>query len=722
MGRAGDIVPETRSEIVDRADEIVPLWEAGAGAPVSLPWKSAAGLTAADVAPRLAGHTSAAVAVGAAPQSAALLDAVLSAIPAGMRIYVYGGPSLGANKAGLQKIARLCDRVLVRLGPEPPADWLVVDGASGLLQLGPPQGDRRWLAPLRDALARSLFNAFCVLFWHLAEREGLPDRHGTFALRPPLAAPFAYPGPDIVLPAGRLMWNAPLPDRMPDADIRVLPARGAPRRAAKIFVPPTADDFDFPQALASDTTKVVWSDVGLPPTVLSVERLIVDLVAGPIGIQLEWPRPDAIAMMQSLDGVARAPGFEFHPRRRLRDVRRAVQLAGWDEPAGLRERIQVDLGDVEAPLDQFDAARPDTPRRAPALALEVEYMWKVVPQRLPANARAADLVRQWRELDEWAKRVVDDCRQIIKQYATADLPDEFAGRVAQLRDELDVAGQTRPSRRAEHAGPLVEQMRTMARGVKELAESVIEARQNAANKAEEQRQRAAWTKERAAAEGELSGARTELEQAVQHQNSVAAEISALDAELARARASLEAQRRADGGALIARANAELAAARRERDDADRAHPGGKAPNRERKVLNKRIEALQQQIAKLKRGEPDIGVGSPPADELRELRDRGQDARKRQDAARAAVRRCSEDIGRLEPEIAKPFEFRPSPRPSAAPLRPVNEPPVVPTELPPELGELLEDQGRRYLAVRAWEQVDPARPVAKRLNAMLVRAR
>jgi hypothetical protein len=115
----------------------------------------------------------------------------------------------------------------------------------------------------------------------------------------------------VALPAGRLVWNAPLPDSMRDAEIRILPSRTAPGRAAKFFVAPAADDFSFPQTLASATTRVVWSDLGLPRTAVSVERLLVDLVEGPIGLQLEWPRGNAVAMLQSLDAVARAPAFEF---------------------------------------------------------------------------------------------------------------------------------------------------------------------------------------------------------------------------------------------------------------------------------------------------------------------------------------------------------------------------------------------------------------------------
>jgi hypothetical protein len=267
-----------------------------------------------------------------------------------MRIYAYCAPSL-ASDSDLQKFARRSDRVLLRVGPEPPADWLIVDRSSGLLQLGPPQGDRRWLPPLPDAVARSLFNAFCALFWHVATQEGLPGRDGKFALRPPLAAPFPHPGTDVALPAGRLVWNAPLPDSMRDAEIRILPSRTAPGRAAKFFVAPAADDFSFPQTLASATTRVVWSDLGLPRTAVSVERLLVDLVEGPIGLQLEWPRGNAVAMLQSLDAVARAPAFEFFPERRLRDVQRSVQLAGWTKPAAMLQRSRIDLGEVMAPLD-----------------------------------------------------------------------------------------------------------------------------------------------------------------------------------------------------------------------------------------------------------------------------------------------------------------------------------------------------------------------------------
>lgn len=79
------------------------------------------------------------------------------------------------------------------------------------------------------------------------------------------------------------------------------------------------------------------------------------------------------------------------------------------------------------------------------------------------------------------------------------------------------------------------------------------------------------------------------------------------------------------------------------------------------------------------------------------------------------------IGNARRAASEKFRFRePKRLPQPQPIN--TQPPSVPPEALPEIGELYERNGKRFLAIRKWEEFEHAMPVAERLGAELVAAR
>ena len=657
MTRSGPIRPEEAEERIDRRNEVLPLWERGKGANVDLPWTEASRLDAADLQPLMANARNATLMLGATETSLALRDAVFQSVlhspDASCRLYVYGDRDLEPELAPALEHRGLGDRVLVRLGHRPPADWLVVDGGrDGHLVMGATAGRRRWVVSADRALARSLFEAFRVLFWFHAEREALPDAAGNVAFHPPLPAPFDSPGAEVALADGRLRLDGGnLDDPIPDAEIRVSPNASDPGRARTLFVPPAEGmenggivgpvTFDLPLALASRDHRVLWTDTGLPRTAVTHQRMVIDLVEPPIALQLEWPRAKAIELFHQLDLAAQHPAWEFHPARRLGDIKGEVLTTGATRPAKIVQSVPLDAGDLNAPLTDFDATRPEHLPDIPPLALEVVFQWRRVPAAVPRGARPAEMVRGWKAVDEWASHRTDILRGILRK--TLDelespqglssllrrrLPsrsgDTLVSKCKGLRHEIDEVGESPPSQAPEEAPALLKRLARITGDLDDLRRNAHDQRQEAEEAQAKEQQREAWEKRRAEAEARLKDGREKFAANEQAQGEAAERLAA------------------------------LGDASRQIDEAKKA-----------------VSELQSE-----------------------------------------AHRLSKEIKKLESTASAAFRFDPPPRPSAPSGSAAHsDPPPIPLEAPPELGELYEHQGRRYLAILTWEQLKPAQPVA-----------
>ena len=738
--RSGPIRSEPAEERFDRRAEVLPLWERGRDANVELPWSKASRPGALnDVQPLLAKARSAVLVVGTTKISLGLLDAVLGRLAAPCRLYVYGDRALEDDDALVHRLTGMGDRVLVRLGPPPPADWIVTDqGRTGRLVMGPTSRDRRWVVPVEDSLARSLFEAFRTLFWFHVSREALPDTDGEVAFRKPLDAPFKSPGADLPLAAGRLRFGGDLDDQIPDAEIRISPDASDPGRAGVLFVPPAgcvadngADgpvDLALPLELCRRGHRVIWADTGLPRTAVTHQRMIVDLVEAPIALQLEWPRGVAIDLCHRLDRMAQRPSWEFHPKKRLGDVKGQVLLEGSKRPEEIIPSVPLNAGDVEASLREFDSARPAPFPDIPPLALEAIVRWRRAPAALPAGAREAGIVRDWKAVDEWATRTVAGCRAALDELENQVgkwtnqlrrwLPSEDRNALArergQLRDEIDGIGESPPSKMADEAKERMERLTRVAVRLNELRRTDHGDRQAAEDAKEKEAQKSAWKQRIRTAENELKEVRSRLAENEEEQGRAREEHQTAQAALDAVVASKRQEREVFLEQERVRLEAELEAARSHRKSREI-----QSSKPARKEAGHRVRDAEKEVARNKREREDIAAWAPPGAELGDAPTRLSEAEHKISHLRTEAGSLSKEGEKLVRAASEEFRFK---KPDRLPVPSANEVgplPRVPAEAPPELGDLHEHRKERFLVIRTWEQLGPAEPVAARLDARLV---
>lgn len=725
--RSGPLGPEQKERTVDRSETRLSLWEAVAGGGTcDLPWRKAGEIGTA-VSPLIASAKFLVVATGRTATSSALLDAVLASTPDTARAYVYAGRHVETDRRLAQALGSASERVLARLGYDLPADWLIADGGrAGVLVIGPPGGERRWVVPVDGPLARSLFEAFHALFWHHATREALPDTSGAVAFRSPLPAPTPSRGNDVVLPTGRLVIDGKPPELIAEADVRVVPNGEATGRAGIVFVPPKGD-VTVSRQLAAEMTQVVWADAGLPRAAVSRERMVLDFVERPVSLQLEWPRRDSIDMYHRLSKLAITPSWRFHPQRRLADIAGEVLVEGAASAGRIVPTLTMDSDPVTAPVDRFDEAEPERLPDPPPLALRVTYRWKLVPLALPNGAREAELTKKWRAVNEWATRRVETLRQVLDGLDTEERSivdrlrswltghDGLRRRHAVARDKLMELGEAPPSQQPDNAEELLVELHAVTQEVKGLAAEWQSARSKAEVSSVEASQRAEWQERTTRAATEAEAKRADLV-------SVEAKVKEAEAELQRAeelmKPALEALRAKRKTALegdLERAANELAEARREAEDQVGAN------SKKRKALKRRVASAEERHGEIARDIETVAAWDPPSSELGEAQAPVVAAKAALDAARERARTLASAVDALEAAATEPFVFFPPVLTARAPELPALDgaAPPVPDEAPPELGELFEHKSKRYLALRTWEQVARARPVAARLKADLV---
>lgn len=719
----GAIQPLPQSRTLDRSNEAYALWEQNPTPnAVELPWPKAASLNAASVAALIANGKT--VMVGGS--RVGLYEHVLAAVRPDTRVYAYGAQAIEGNQGLEQTIAKAKNQIMVRLGYDLPANWIVVDGGrTGVLLVGSPGDEPQWAIPLAPVQARSLFEAFRILFWFHARRERLPDTAGSFGYRPPLQAPYRDPGTDVALPAGRLVLNGQLPDPVPDAEFRIVPNGLNPGRGSTLLMPPERGKFVQVRDLAQKGQTVVWTDTGLPRTTITRQRLVMDLIAAPIAIQLEWDTATAVDVFHRVHKACEAPKWVFHAQRRLQDIAGKVLLEGASSAMSVTKDEPISLPDVVAPLATFDSAEPkDFPKPYP-LAKKVVYSWTTVPEVVPTGAGKAKMVKQWTALDEWAGRSVEVLRRRLDTMEQ-DEPG-FLGRLkrllsgqtavkqerARIRNVLVELGEQPPSQRSD-AAKVVEDLVEEAKKIRQLLQRAHEDRQKAEDDADEEEQRVAWQASAERIKGELAEKRKAL--ADLESKVPAAEGAFKEAEATHQKqlAELRAARVAHLNEERERAVSELAKVKTNLEAM-----GEKATKEDKKPFTTEITRLEQLLATMKRDIQAIEKWTPPAAETEETSSRLEKAREFRNALRKTRVALSKEIEQLEHVESEPFVPRQGPRLPAVTLPDIASAPMVPTEAPPEFGDLFELQGERFLAVRNWEQVARANRIALRLNAKLV---
>ncbi len=719
----GPIQPLPQTRPLDRSNECLALWEQNSKPnAVELPWPKADSFNAASVAALMANAKT--VMLGGS--RVALYEHVLAALRPGMRVYAYGAQALEGQQALGQTIAKAKNQVMVRLGYDVPANWIIVDGGrAGVLLVGSPGKDPQWAIPLERPQARSLFEAFRILFWFHARREGLPDAAGDFAFRPPLPAPYRDPGADVPLPTGRLVINGALPDLVSDAEFRIVPDGLNPGRAGTLVMSPDAGKFARVREPARAGTRVVWTDTGLPRTTITRQRLVMDLIAAPVSIQLEWDTATAVDTYHRVDKACENPKWVFYAERRLREIAGPVLLDGASSAMSVTDKEPIELPDVVSSLAAFDSAEPkDFPKPSP-LSKKVVYSWRTVPEVVPPGAGKAKIVKQWTALDEWSTRSIDILRRRLDTMEQEE--PSFLGRLkrilsgqtavqherARIRNVLTELGEQPLSQRSD-AAKMVQSLVEEAGKIRGLLQRAHDSRQKAEDDVDVEQQRAAWQAEVQRAQSDLAEKRNacaDLENKVP-----IAEASFKEADAAHQKQLVDLR-----AARLTPLNQEreLAVAELAKVKTNLEALGGKATKEEKKPFTAEITRLEQRLATIKGEIQALDKWNPPPADIAEASNRLEKARETRSALRKTRSSLASDIDTLERLVKEPFVPRQTPRLPAVLLPELAPAPPVPDEAPPELGELFELQNDRFLAVRTWEQVARANRVASRLRAKLV---
>ena len=740
--RSGPIQSEIQEKRIDQREKELSLWEQGKGTQIDLPWTKLSSPDALnDVQPLVANARSVTLAIGATTTSRKLIDAVLQSLPDQCRLYVYGDSELETDATLVQKIADMGDLVLARLGHRPPADWLIVDKErDGRLVVGPTAEHRKWVIPVSGALARSLFEAFCVLFWFRATREALPDDNGNVAFRPPLAAPFKDPGPDIPLPAGRLRLDGDLDDLVSDAEFRISPNASDPGQARVLFVPPTDDlasggigrpvDLDFPKALCRRGHRVLWVDTGLPRTTVTRQRMIMNLVETPIALQIEWPTAIAIDFLHRFERAAKQPTWEFHPAQRLDAIKGEVLLDGATKPDQIVSSVSRDAGDVDAPLLDFDSARPARFPDIPPLALEATIKWRRVPATLPPGARPAKIVHRWTAVDEWTSRTVESLRNELDKLKSQEgllsklrqwLPSRDGNSALereQLRDELDEINESPPSQIADQAEDRMRRLAEVVNRLDGLRRTTHDQQQDAEDARAEDAQRDIWKKR-------VENAKTKLEEIRQKLKENEIAQGEATEKLQEAQATLDnvvAGKRQERKEFLEKERIDLEKKLDEARQHQKPLKAGRKSRRSKsaqKKANRRVQDMEREVASNKRNHASIADWSPSAPEISAESTRLNEAKKVVSNLRSQAASLAEESKQFDLAVSEKFRFEKPPRLATPSTSKVGSHPPIPLEAPPEIGDLYEQGGERFLAIRTWEQFSPAQPVASRLHAKLV---
>ena len=513
--------------------------------------------------------------------------------------------------------------------------------------------------------------------------------------------------------------------------------------------------------------------MGLPSMTLTRERVIMDLVEAPIALRLEWPRNVAIDLAHRIERALLQPEWTYYSQRRLRDIKGSVLLDEATEAKDVVPSVSLNVGDVPAPLLAFDVSPARMPS-APPLALEVIYRWRRVPQTAPKEAGKARIVQDWMRLDEWMRARGDALRGELdgldKQTGLLSrlrrwLPswDDAVNARRRLRDELDEIGEVAPSQVPAAASDRVTLLMGVAGRMEHLRREAHDNRQTAEDAEAQDAQRAAWQARIDDAKKALSAARAEMAAAEKAgaaavaseesaQSAIDAHIAAWRvaraAELARETITLEealSAARVQREALnapepvesgeAASTDPQIASEGQQgkpgKNKKDKKGQKGKTgagedrreaedPAKARYDADRRIKQAQQAVERNQREREAIAAQSPPAAELRAVTGAFVEARQATERCKAVMDRLAGEIRKHEGAAAEAFRFAPPARlASLQTLDAGPRPPPVPTEALPELGELLEHHGQRFLALRTWEQVKQAKPVADRLRAELV---
>jgi hypothetical protein len=649
------------------------------------------------------------------------------------RIYLYGPLSWQRESFFQELLKRRPGSLVIRLGAEPPADWIIADNA-GYLFAGAPGQSAAWQIIPPHSVTQTLKQVFTFFFWVRSSLEAIPGASVT-GLQPCLAAPFAAPA------APSCLFDRRSAPALMDFAERLVSPDGAPWAGEpSVVLAPYHTSLSL--LTKSARSALVWSDVELPRMASSRQRLVISLENGPEHLHVELD--GAIDMMHALDDIERRPEWRFYPARRLGDIQGELWLPNAKSSVQAQPRAEFQVGTLQAvQLDEMEALSPKQWKSPTQPSLLWTYEWKVSPPTAPKNAQKASLVNDWQQLDEYLFSQVcrlDGRLREMKSTAESGLLKRLTGLLPfwrnnieaeqnRIRLALEELGDGPLSQRPESAAEMLSLLEEQHRALAALQSDARRAEDDEERRIDEQSQRSAFEEKLQkkgllilSLESQLSELQSKSVSLTEQEASQKEELQKLEVELElsieEGKQAFEQNKAPKKEELQKKLEAQLSL--REQKKSELKGLQGKSlkeKNREISGCNDEIGALRKQLEYL-----DKGAFQPPQPSAAL-----QESRRKLSEKRAEIegcgRKCSEIERRITQERAlceKPFVFTPTaqaknpPREEALPRAP-----RVPTERLPEVGTLVESGAERFLVVSTWEEAARARDVATRLRAKLV---
>lgn len=586
----------------------------------------------------------------------------------GKRTYLLGPPELGDSAEEHQRLRQLHSRLLVRRGVRVPLDAILVDrGQRGLLLLSSaPRAPTAWVLPLEASQGPACFQAFTHLFWAASNEEALVAQDG-FRFRSCRPAPFDAPAPDKNGPVN-LSRDGRAAQRPPAPRVTYAPTEAAvpdTEGGRYLFMPASTSGFSLALRHASAGSCVVWSEVPLPALVLGDDAGVLMTGSGSgWGFHLRLSPDATVTLRSAMEALASRAEWVFRQGTPLGQLRGEVLLADQPRPSRPLEEQLISVADVQAALPDAAGARPPTFPAPSPLARRVRYRWLVQPPRAPVGTKPSRLVQAWKSCDERARAQLDAQRSLLSEFEQQR--KGVGARLVNLLGNL-LGFEMRGSKLRARLDELERQLpvsRSGPEAATTLLDALTECEHGISQLARDLKTEADKEERRL----------EELKQREEHAHAVqnaTEQLVRLEAQLAEAQLRLhEFEKQAEPPDLSPE---DLKAYERKQKD-------------QLKEEKKKLHVLQGEVTRLRAAK----------DKPFELRQR-------------------------PPELLPgPMAATSGPRgPAFAPPAPPKRSIPVPERALPSVGQLVEQGGKDYLVVQAWEEVAQGQREAHRLQARLV---
>ncbi len=192
-----------------------------------------------------------------------------------------------------------------------------------------------------------------------------------------------------------------------------------------LFTVPGSGNTSRLTALADRGGWIGSCDAPLPFVALGKERGVVFLAGGSEGersIRVSMNRSQVDQLRKALVPLRESPSWAYRRNVRVGELRGDVWLPGRPAAEPVRDVVELVAADAQAAsLADMGEARSPKRPEAPALAKSVRYAWNVNPPRAPRGAKPARLVGLWKEADEKLAKRIGLVESLLKAQPDPEL-------------------------------------------------------------------------------------------------------------------------------------------------------------------------------------------------------------------------------------------------------------------------------------------------------------